>query len=77
MQCLINVGETFIIFFSCAPNCIHLLVHFNAACLLCGAFISTWVVLVQIVHCCYARSGSGSGVFSSSTTFFDGELQTR
>lgn len=42
-----NVEEIF----SCVPNRILALLCFSAVRLLCGALVSTWVVLSQIVHC--------------------------
>lgn len=37
--------------FNCVPNCILPFVYFNPVQLLCGAWISKWVMLSQIAHC--------------------------
>ncbi len=52
----------------CVPNRILQLVylntvHFNTVLLLCSALILTRVVLSQIMHCCFALTGSDNGFF--------------
>lgn len=41
------------------PNCVLHSVHFSAVHSLCGALISTWVVLSQMAHCRFVRFQSG------------------
>lgn len=60
---------------------ILLLVSLNAVHLLWGALFSTWVVLLQIVHCRVALTRSDVGILTatpslSSTTFLAGGMQT-
>lgn len=51
---------------SCVPNRMLLFASFSAGCLLCGALISTWVVL----RCRFALNGSLSFIANRLSFFF-------